>query len=272
MKKFAGVFSAVVCSALFAGLAQAQLPDPAQLSSQWLPKPPPPVVAPKPAFDPAIQAQLDVKVAEVLARHGGVAAVSIDDGRHTYFAGNVGGGPAMSTIKVPIAIAAERNGTANPDDVAAALTWSDNAATDRLYAGLGPEADAKIRGVISPAPAINAGSWWANNQWGVVEQAQFARRLDCVDPDRSITHHMGNVVPEQRYGLGRVPGMLFKGGWSPMDDGKMYVRQLGVLHTDQGAMGVAIAAQAGDGSYAAAQAMLNELADALPRLGSPLHC
>jgi hypothetical protein len=29
---------------------------------------------------------------------------------------------------------------------------------------------------------------------------------------------MGRVIPEQRWGLGTVPGMRFTGGWGPSED------------------------------------------------------
>lgn len=291
MKLFTRVVSALVSILLLSGTAQAQIPtfpDPAELSSQWgipgvapqRPQQAIPAVPQQRTYDPLLQGRIEARIADVLARYGGNAAISIDDGMHTYFAGNVTGGPAMSTIKVPIAIAAERNGTANPVDVADALIWSSNEATDRLYAGLGEDADAKIQNVIaevSPAPTINAGDWWPANQWAVTGQAQFARKVECLDPDRSVIINMSNVVDEQRYGLGRLHGAMFKGGWSPMDDGQFYARQFGNFRTAQGSVGVAIAAQASNGSYATAQAMLNELADEIAGnivmgLGSPLSC
>lgn len=234
----------------------------------------------QPSFDPALQARIDARVAGVLARYGGSASIAIDDGRHVYYSGNVASGPVMSTIKVPIALATERAGAAVPADTKAALTWSDNAATDRMYGRLGAEADALIESVIaerSPKPSINQGQWWAANQWSVTGQATFGRNLECLDPDQSVLAEMGNVVAEQRYGLGRLPGARFKGGWSPMDDGRFLVRQFGVVSTAQGRAGLAIMAYPADGTYGTTQLMLNELADEIGAaigmgLGSPLHC
>jgi hypothetical protein len=55
---------------------------------------------------------------------------------------------------------------------------------------------------------------------------------------------MGRVVPEQRWGLGTVPGMRFKGGWGPSEDaaGPYEVIQVGIL----GDAVIALAATAPD--------------------------
>ena len=41
---------------------------------------------------------------------------------------------------------------------------------------------------------------------------------------------MGRIVPEQRWGLGRVPGIRFKGGWGPSErpEGGYEVIQVGI--------------------------------------------
>jgi hypothetical protein len=39
---------------------------------------------------------------------------------------------------------------------------------------------------------------------------------------------MGGVVPEQRWGLGTLPGIRFKGGWGPSEDGGYDVIQVGI--------------------------------------------
>lgn len=241
-----------------------------------------PVVTPQvqPSYDPTLQARIDARVADILARYGGSASIAIDDGRYVYYSGNIASGPVMSTIKVPIALATEQAGVAIPADAKAAITWSDNDATDRMYSRLGEDADTLIASVIterSPKPSINQGQRWAANQWSVTGQATFGRNLECVDPDRSVIAEMGNVVAEQRYGLGRIPVAHFKGGWSPIGDGRYLVRQFGMIPTAQGRAGVAIMAYPADGTYASAQLVLNDLADEISMaigmgLGSPLHC
>ena len=42
---------------------------------------------------------------------------------------------------------------------------------------------------------------------------------------------MGQVEPQQSWGIGDIPGTQFKGGWGPSPSGKYLVRQIGILNT-----------------------------------------
>lgn len=75
------------------------------------------------------QATLDRLVADVVARHGGRAAVSVGG----FTAGDKRPEPAFSTMKVPLGIAALRQNPAFYPDVEAAVTRSDNPAAHRLF-------------------------------------------------------------------------------------------------------------------------------------------
>lgn len=279
MKKTVG---AVILGLMFAvAPAQAQLPFGSSLVEPVAPAPAANVQA-APAFDPLLKQRLDAATANVLARHQGFAAIAVDDGQHTYFSGNVDTGHVMSTMKVPMALAAERMGVANPDDVSAALRWSDNAAADRMWEALGggDAAVARVQEQLAMSGTeldTTPGTYWSLPLWSVTDQANFARTLQCQDPDFSVLGHMSEISPEQRYGLGRIPGAMMKGGWSPMNDGRYFVRQFALIHTAQGSVGVSLAAQSAEGSHGSAQAMLDELAAEIDHsinlgLGTPLTC
>jgi hypothetical protein len=53
---------------------------------------------------------------------------------------------------------------------------------------------------------------------------------------------MGRVVPEQRWGMGAIPDIRFKGGWGPSEDGGYDVIQVGVA----GDAAIALAAHGSD--------------------------
>ena len=67
-------------------------------------------------------------------------------------------------------------------------------------------------------------------------------------PDRDterVLDAMARIVPEQRWGLGRVPGIRFKGGWGPSEGPEGFVNeviQVGIA----GPTVIAIAARADD--------------------------
>jgi hypothetical protein len=60
---------------------------------------------------------------------------------------------------------------------------------------------------------------------------------------------MGQVEPNQTWGIGDIRGAEFKGGWGPSPAGKYLVRQIGVLTTPAGKLAVAIAAEPVSGSF-----------------------
>ena len=40
---------------------------------------------------------------------------------------------------------------------------------------------------------------------------------------------MSNIADDQRYGLGTIPGAVFKGGWGPEPENGYVVRQFGLM-------------------------------------------
>lgn len=240
------------------------------------------VVVVKPATSTAVPTSAEVTtsaaqstaatldVSDIVAAHGGRLGVAIVDGANVVTAGELTTGSAWSTMKVPVALAAARNGTASADLVRSAITSSDNAAAQSLWDSLGDPATAGQKtaaeiAAIAQAPQVNTVvtrpgfSSFGQTNWALKEQAQFGYQLACHPLAQTVVPGMGSIDAGQSYGLGMV-GANFKGGWGPEPSGAYLVRQFGWVETPSGRVGVAIAAIAPDGSYGSGQAMLNEAA------------
>jgi Beta-lactamase enzyme family len=165
---------------------------------------------------------------------------------------------AWSTMKVPVIVASITSGRADWHAIEAAITRSDNDAARRLWETLddGPaEVEAVLRRagdgdtVLEREPDPRGWSPFGRTTWTLEAGSTFYRALargelvGAADTER-VLDAMGRVVPEQRWGLGRVPGMRFKGGWGPSEDpdGGYEVIQFGIA----GDAVVALAAVAAD--------------------------
>ena len=228
---------------------------------------------------------------EVPADLGEVSVAVLDDGKLLTGGSLADGGDftdaAWSTSKVPLSIAALRHAGDGGDEAAVeqvsgnvrqAITASDNAAADALWDSLGDPATAAsqvedvlaeagdgagVTSVPSERPRIEF-SAYGQTQWSLGDQARFAARLGCLDSAGPVVEAMGQVDPGQSYGIGRFDDALFKGGWGPGNDGRYLVRQFGLVPGADGTVvPVAVAAVAPDGSYEAAQGVLDDLVEAL---------
>lgn len=183
--------------------------------------------------------------------------------------------PAWSTMKVPVAIAALRKDPANEQLVTMAIQQSDNAAAEQLWASLGSPEQAgqavnTLLSEVGDSTQVNTAvtrpgfSSFGQTQWSMRAQAEFASQLQCIRGAERIVDSMGNIGAGGDYGLGTIPGAIFKGGWGPDTSGAYGVRQFGLIpKVDGGYAAVAIAAQASDGSYASAQEVLTRMAKGL---------
>ena len=214
-----------------------------------------------PAVD--VQAQLDRLVADVVARHGGRATVSVGG----FTAGDNRPEPAFSTMKVPLAIAALRQSQAFYPDAEAAVTRSDNPAAHRMF---GQVPAAGYEGVIREAGArtTTPAGYQMGTLWTTSDQAEFASGLRCVAGHEPVLEMMGRIVDYQRWGLGRVPGARFKGGWNYYQNGHL-ARQFGLIPGPNGDVAVAITAYSPNG-HEGSYAMLSELADGLAGMRADL--
>lgn len=183
-------------------------------------------------------------------------------------------GPAWSTIKVPLAIAGLR--AKDPpqvtDAMRAAITVSDNAAAESIWQSLGEpitaahKVEAVLRETGDPTivqsqkvrPEFTA---FGQTDWPLTEQVRFTSVAACDGRDAPIFALMGQIAPDQRWGIGTIPGSRFKGGWGPSPSGRHLVRQLGVLTTPAGMIAVALAAQPTSGSFDEGTQDLTKMAD-----------
>ena len=126
----------------------------------------------------------------------------------------------------------------------AAITRSDNEAALRLWDTL-DDAPAQVEAVLRRAgdpdtvlerePDPRGWSPFGRTVWTLEAGATFYRALargellGAAETDR-VLDAMGRVVPEQRWGLGRIPGVRFKGGWGPSEEpgGGYEVIQFGI--------------------------------------------
>lgn len=201
-------------------------------------------------------------------------SVSVASGADVLTFGAPLAGPAWSTMKVPVAIAAMRASPARaPGYVPAAITLSDNAAAEHLWSLLGAPTDAAravesvLRdggdmGTVVQSERIRPGfTSFGQTNWTTEAQASFAWRLPCIAGAESVFSEMQRIVPEQQWGFARDDDAAAKGGWGPASDGRYLVRQLAVVRDDRGALGVAIAVAPHDGSFQSGVAAVNRLAN-----------
>lgn len=177
-------------------------------------------------------------------------------------AGEWAKGPAWSTSKIPLAIAALR--ALDPPEVngqmRAAITESDNAAAEALWEGLGDPTSAagKVQEILRSygdptvvesqriRPEFTA---FGQTMWPLVDQAHFVSAAACDPRNDPIFALMGEVEADQQWGLGVVTGAQLKGGWGPDPVGAYLVRQFGIVEGPSGRTAVAIAVAPSSGSF-----------------------
>ncbi|MFE7741930.1 hypothetical protein [Nocardia sp. NPDC057455] len=182
-------------------------------------------------------------------------------------------GPAWSTMKVPLTIAALRRSPGSSNYAAsAAITQSDNAAADVLWQSLGTaqEAAQAVQAVLReggdsktvvPATRTRAEhSAFGQADWSLTDQVRFASRLPCLTGTERVTSLMEQVITSQRWGLGEFGGAEFKGGWGPDTSGAYLVRQFGIINIPSGQIAIAIAVQPESGSFSDGMNVLDRLA------------
>ncbi|MFW0796252.1 hypothetical protein AAFP30_20735 [Gordonia sp. CPCC 205515] len=185
---------------------------------------------------------------------------------------------AWSTIKVPLALAAERvNGPSAAET--AAIVNSDNASAEQLWASLGTptEAAAAVTAVLReggdqqtvvPAQQLRAGfTIFGQTQWALPDAATFTAHLPCLPGSAHVVQLMGQVAGNQQWGVEvmRTPASTaVKGGWGPGDSGGYLVRQIGLIRYRDG-QSTAVTMSAFGGSMDGGIAALNALARWLDR-------
>jgi hypothetical protein len=213
-----------------------------------------------------LQAQLHAPV--------GIAVTAVGAGQPPITMGDLQSGPAWSTIKVPLAIAALREEDAQTvtPAMSAAITESDNAAAEAIWAGLGDpiiaahKVEAVLRDSGDPTsveyrklrPEFTA---FGQTDWSLADQAKFVASAVCDTRDAPIFALMGKVVPDQSWGIGTIPDSRFKGGWGPSTTGNYLVRQIGTLSAPTGTVAVAMAVAPASGSFTDGTTELTDVAN-----------
>jgi len=208
---------------------------------------------------PALGADFDRELTNTLPGQIAVVIQPVGPDHDPLVFGDLPIGKAWSTMKVPLAIAALRQEQQVTETMTAAITESDNAAAEKLWAALGdPDTAAgKVEDVLRQAgdptrvestkvrPPYTA---FGQSDWALTDQTRFMAYAACQSGDAPILDLMARIEPDQRWGLGTITGSRFKGGWGPSPTGHYLVRQMGVLTTGTGQAAVAIAAQPASGS------------------------
>jgi hypothetical protein len=105
-------------------------------------------------------------------------------------------------------------------------------------------------------------SSFGQTEWAVRDQQRFIARLPCLRDARVVLELMGEVAPDQRWGLGSIgrPARV-KGGWGPDETGRYLVRQIGIVTLAENRwIAAAIATEPADGTFASGAADLNRIA------------
>jgi hypothetical protein len=203
----------------------------------------------------------------------GIAISAVGNGQAVTTWGDWPQGPAWSTVKVPLVIAAYRHQEPRrlTDMMKAAITESDNTAAESLWDELGDPTTAaqQVQQILQQAgdpttvesrrlrPEFTA---FGQTIWSLINQVRFTAGAFCDPENEPIFDLMGQVKPDQSWGIGNIAGTRFKGGWGPSRSGRYLVRQLGVLRVTAGEVAVAIAAEPASGSFEDGTKDLDEVA------------
>ena len=284
MGGIAALGSMMLVAGLFIGLHLGTHPTPppaAVPAPGTTAAPSPPVTGPAtgPATGAPPQAApggLDADFAQLQAKLGAVAGIvvgAVGNGPAPMTFGDWQLGPAWSTIKVPLVIAGMR--ASDPPEITdamkAAITESDNAAAESVWATLGDPVTAahKVEDVLKQTgdptivqsqkvrPEFTA---FGQTIWPLTEQVRFLSVAVCDKANDPVFSLMGQVEPDQRWGIGTIAGTQFKGGWGPSLTGRYLVRQMGVLAGPNGMTAVALAAEPNSGKFDDGTAELTEMA------------
>lgn len=218
--------------------------------------------------------------------HISVALLPVGSTGTPWTAGTFRTGPAWSTSKVPLAIAAQRKYPKGPLTAArmrAAITASDNAAAEAMWRSLGTPSraaaattrvirDGGDRTTTVPAVRKRRGyTIFGQTAWTPANQVRFAASLPCRRDARTTLQLMSQVRADQRWGLGTIRGARFKGGWGPQTNGRYVVRQVGVVTVQGQKLGVVVAVS--DVSFATGTKITTQLSRQVaatpPRLARP---
>jgi hypothetical protein len=97
---------------------------------------------------------------------------------------------------------------------------------------------------------------FGQTRWSLADQARFAAGLPRVPGASEVIDLMRTLSTEHRWGLA-AKGFAAKGGWGPGIADNYLVRQFAIVS----GIGVALAAEVGDGGYESGVDVVNTLTD-----------
>ncbi|MCJ7858853.1 hypothetical protein [Corynebacterium kalidii] len=227
----------------------------------------------------SIRVALAAVTDEIGAEFGVTTGATMRAGGGIVHVGELQEARALSSVKVPVSIAAVqkslRDGRPVEDlvpDIDRAITVSDNDAALRLWQTLGDddEADAAELGAVlgqGGDPTDTTVDWSRDDYegfgdivWTLDHQAIFANQMACVLGSGQVLDAMGRLSDEHRTGLGQLEGARVKGGWGDTADGSFILREFGLVGPVGAQVPVAVAVIPEDGQEETARAAVSEMA------------
>uniref|UniRef100_UPI00261B2D7A hypothetical protein n=1 Tax=uncultured Corynebacterium sp. TaxID=159447 RepID=UPI00261B2D7A len=219
-----------------------------------------------PAPDPdSVRTQLDRAVDKTARKYHAKVGVAISAGDDTIAVGDKGKGPVWSTIKVPIAIAALKDG-ADKSLVDLAIKESDNDAAYSLWSQVQwreGSADKAVEELLEDygSHADIHDTAFGYSTWSLKDQAVFGAELPCIEEADYVHKVLKDIVAWQKIGLSKEKRTRAKSGWGLDEDDNEYTyRQFGVHEVAGKRVGVALSVVTDGEDYAKAEPAVKDLA------------
>ncbi len=224
----------------------------------------PATASPAPNPD-SVRTQLDRAVDKTARKYHAKVGVAISAGDDIIAVGDEGKGPVWSTIKVPIAIAALKDG-ADKSLVDLAIKESDNDAAYSLWSQVQwheGSADKAVEELLedygSHADIHNTAFGYST--WSLKDQAVFGAELPCIEEADYVHKVLKDIVSWQKIGLSKEERTRAKSGWGLDEDDNEYTyRQFGVHEVTGKRVGVALSVVTYGEDYAKAEPAVKYLA------------
>lgn len=214
---------------------------------------------------------------DISEEFGVTAGATMRAGGGIVHVGELQDAPALSSIKVPVSIAAVQESLRDgrpveelTGDIDEAITVSDNDAALRLWESLGSddEAAAALGAVLGQGgdPTDTTVDWsrddyegFGDIAWTLDHQTIFANRMACVLGSEQTLDAMGRLAEEHSTGLAQLEGARVKGGWGDTADGSFILREFGLVGPVNAQVPVAVAVIPEDGQEETAREAVAEM-------------
>ena len=224
-----------------------------------------PATAPSAPNPDSVRTQLDRAVEKTARKYHAKVGVAISAGNDTIAVGDKGKGPVWSTIKVPIAIAALKDG-ADKSLVDLAIKESDNDAAYSLWSQVQwheGSADKAVEELLEDygSHADIHDTSFGYSTWSLKDQAVFGAELPCIEEADYVHKVLKDIVSWQKIGLSKEERTRAKSGWGLDEDENEYTyRQFGVHEVTGKRVGVALSVITDGEDYAKAEPAVKYLA------------